>query len=291
MKELRYQLSKEDYMDWIHWNVAKQDMRKSRRLSIILYAAFFVFYMYTGISSGKGITAVLSSLVTVILLGFVMFYMISAKNRERMIWKRSGLKKLEKTNSFPKIILTPDETGFTMEVPGQVKNEFSYADITQIEETPRLYLLGTTDNKWQFLAKSAFEGQEDMEQFKAFLDEKMADAKENPGKYRKEAESADTEETLSYTAGPAGAECDEDADEVEITPVDTSNMGKIGKIAHMMAALDQAELSETEEPAGAEAAAESEETDPVEEPALAEAPVKEEAAEEVQDGDSISKEE
>ena len=41
------------------------------------------------------------SIVIAVLVGIGMFYMISNQNQERMIWKRSGLKNLEKDGQFP----------------------------------------------------------------------------------------------------------------------------------------------------------------------------------------------
>ncbi|MFR6332324.1 MAG: hypothetical protein ACLUOI_28385 [Eisenbergiella sp.] len=41
------------------------------------------------------------------------------------------------------------------------------------------------DKTWQFVAKSAFGSREEMDEFMAFMEEKIADAKENPEKYEK----------------------------------------------------------------------------------------------------------
>lgn len=239
MQEYKYQLQKDDYLDWIHWNVARQDMKKAKMISTLIFVGFSIFYIVSSVTSGKGMAAMLSSLVTLGLLGCMMFYMISARNRERMIWKRSGLKRLEKTNSFPKIILTIEKNGFTMEVPNQARNEFSYADISEIEETPRLFLLGTADQRWQFVAKTAFSDPSEAQQFKSMMLEKIEDAKAHPERYEKEEQ-----EQLSADGAGDASKDDEiylEESDGNVEPVDTSSMGKIGKMAHIMAALNSEE--------------------------------------------------
>ena len=250
MQGLNYQLVKEDYLDWIHWNVARHSMKKMKIITAGIYVAFFIFYVGSSIVQKKEPAAILSSLILVLLLGAFMFYIISPKHQERTIWKRSGLSKLEKTNSFPKIYLTIREDGVKMEVPDQVCKDYSYTEVTDLEETPRLYLVGTSDRSWQFVAKSAFESAEKGEEFKAFMLEKIADAKENPEKYKK------AEEVAKADSVDAGYEQDNREDsgsgtaeeEAVIKHVDTSSMGKIGKMANLIAAMSEDEAASEERP-------------------------------------------
>ena len=64
-----------------------------------------------------------------------------------------------------------------------MRNEYSFKDILGILEIERLFLLETKDKTWQFVAKSAFESQEKMQEFYAFMEERIEDAKAHPEKY------------------------------------------------------------------------------------------------------------
>lgn len=238
MQELKYQLEKEDYFDWIHWNVGRQNLGKMKKITAIIYGVFLVIYLGSSIASKADPISLIGTILFVAVLGGFMFYIVSAKHQERVIWKRSGLKKLEKTVGFPFVNLTVREDGITMEVPGQVCKDYPYTELSGLEETERLFLLGASDKTWQFVAKSAFESPEKLDEFKAFVNEKIEDAKEHPEKYRKEEEieSGDTLERVgtdeySENTGSVSYEAE------SIDPVDTSSMGKIGKMAHIMAAL------------------------------------------------------
>lgn len=254
MQEFTYQLQKEDYMDWIHWNVGRQNLKKVQRITLIVYIVFVVLYVGGNVAAKRPPQTMITSLVMMTALGIFMFYTVSAKHQEQMVWKRSGLKKLEKTGGFPTVHLTVKEECITMEVPGEVCKDYSYADIKEIREIDRLFLLASAaDNTWQFVAKSAFESEEQRNEFKAFMEEKIEDAKENPEKYRIKAGTAagasgsdgrpDAAERLA--AHSEAADGGDDAELPEIEPVDTSHMGKIGKMAHIMAAM-AAEAEENE---------------------------------------------
>lgn len=234
--ELHYQLVKEDYLDWIHWNVGRHSMKKTKIASVIIYIGFLVVYLGGSIITKKEPAVIMSSLVVVLLLGAFMFYLISPRHQERMIWKRSGLQKLEKTNGFPHVNLFADDINVRMEVPGQFDKNYSFAEIPSWEETERLFLLGTTDKTWQFIAKTAFESPEQIDAFRIFMMEKIEDAKENPEKYSKktsEEQAADD----GFAEGVDSSEFGNVEYEEEIQQVDTSNMGKIGKMAHIIAAM------------------------------------------------------
>lgn len=241
MQELNYQLAKEDYLDWIHWNVGRQNLKKMQKITLLVYIAFLAVYLGGNIAAKKEPIYLISNLIIVLLLGGFMFYTVSAKNQERIIWKRSGLKKLEKRGGFPTIRLILGEEGVTMLAPDDVKKEYSYADISEVEETSRLFLLGASDKTWQFVAKSAFENEEQMEMFRTFMNEKIEDAKEHPEKYVKAEESGEegSENRKAPLIDEAAVEPDDISGEepVIIEPVDTSNMGKIGKMAHLMASM------------------------------------------------------
>lgn len=245
MQKLVYRLAKEDYLNWIHWNVRRRNLKKVQRITLIVYAAFWIFYMGMNIAAKKEPASLISTGIMMLILGGIMCYAVSARHQERVIWKRSGLQKLEKKDGFPTVELTLEETGIIVKVPDQESKEFSYADISEIREIERLFLLAASDQSWHFVAKSAFDSQEEMEAFKTWMEEKIEDAKEHPEKYKKSEkieESSDSEEKIEMISGLE--------EEVEIEPVDTQNMGKVGKMAHIMAAMKAENESEEKEDAG-----------------------------------------
>ncbi|MFQ8839605.1 MAG: YcxB family protein [Clostridium fessum] len=185
MQEFEYRLEKEDYKNWIHWNVLKHESKKMKMVSALLYVAFLALFLGKNVTQAKGnLVLLVPSIVIAVLVGIGMFYMISNQNQERMIWKRSGLKNLEKTGNFPVVHLTLDEKTLTMTVAAQeMTKTYSYSDIEQMVEIERMYLLETNEKTWQFIAKSAFSSEEEQKQFETFMNEKLADAKENPEEY------------------------------------------------------------------------------------------------------------
>lgn len=261
MRELEYQLVKDDYKNWIHWNVLRNESKKMKLFTLVIYVAFVVIYVGGSISSAKGNpAAVIPSLGMALIVGAAMFYTTSHHNQERLIWKKSGLKRLEKANNFPVVHLSLGEFGIVMNVPSEnVTKEYRYNELSGILEIERLFLLEANDKTWQFVAKSAFGSREEMDEFMAFMEEKIADAKENPEKYEKIEETPEQpeEDSAEYSgntpqAGGDGYASDSEEDAEEIEPVDTSNMGKIGKMAHIMAAMAaNAEDEEEEEDAQA----------------------------------------
>ena len=199
MQEFEYRLEKEDYKNWIHWNVLKHESKKMKMVSALLYVAFLALFLGKNVMQAKGnLVLLVPSIVIAVLVGIGMFYMISNQNQERMIWKRSGLKNLEKTGNFPVVHLTLDEKTLTMTVAAQeMTKTYSYSDIEQMVEIERMYLLETNEKTWQFIAKSAFSSEEEQKQFETFMNEKLADAKENPEEYpsvTKNPENAENQE-------------------------------------------------------------------------------------------------
>ena len=134
----------------------------------------------------------------------------------------------------------------------EMTKTYSYSDIEQMVEIERMYLLETNEKTWQFVAKSAFSSEEEQKQFESFMNEKLADAKENPEEYpsvTKNPENAENAEKAEGGALHQNAALEDDvveADEPEITRVDTSHMGKIGKMAHFIGnqAADEKETDE-----------------------------------------------
>lgn len=241
MQEFEYRLEKEDYKNWIHWNVLKHESKKMKMISAIIYVAFFAIFLGKGAVQAKGnMILLVPSLVMALAIGFFMFYMISNQNQERIIWKRSGLKNLEKTGEFPVVHLTLDDKTLTMTVAAQdMTKTYSYSDIEQMVEIERMYLLETNEKTWQFVAKSAFSDEEERKRFENFMNGKLAEAKENPEEYPSITMNTDNAESTSGTLHQNAA-LEEDVveadapDEPEITRVDTSHMGKIGKMAHFI---------------------------------------------------------
>ncbi len=253
MQKFEYRLEKEDYKNWIHWNVLKHESKKMKMISALIYIAFLAVFLGKGAVSANGnMVLLVPSVVMAAVIGFGMFYMISNQNQERIIWKRSGLKNLEKTGKFPVVQLSLDEKTLTMTVAEQeMTKTYSYSDIEQMVEIERMYLLETNEKTWQFVAKSAFSDKEEEKKFVDFMNEKLADAKENPDAYPSVTMNQDKTEdqggTLHQNAALEDDVVEADApDEPEITRVDTSHMGKIGKMAHFIGGQTSDEESESE---------------------------------------------
>ena len=276
MRELEYPLVKEDYKDWIHWNVEKNYSEKKRRKTLLIYAVIIVAFVAMSIVTGKGLNGVIPTLLLGVAMGWYLMRTTSFQSQEKMIWKRSGLEKLDRTGNYPTVHLTLKDRGLVMSVAQQdVTKVYGYRDLVSVVEIERLFLLETADKTWQFVAKSAFESREEMEQFLTFINEKIAAAKEDPESYSQEAvqrqeneeENTDGESGAgegldsSDSAADTAAETEEEEDAVVIEHVDTSNMGKIGKMAHIMAAMaaEAEEESGTGENSSEEASAEEQE--------------------------------
>ena len=250
MRELRFQLVKEDYQSWIRWNVARNDSKKMKLVSLALYVVFLVVFLGGNIRAAQGnIQAIIPSVLVSLVVGAGMLYVVSKKNQERMIWKNSGLLKMEKAGAFPHVIVTVEEKGLTMDVPElNAKKSYSYRELLSVMEIDRLFLVETSDKTCQFIAKSAFADRADMDEFIAFLNGKIEDAKEHPENY---PVSGETEGAFAGSQGngpisrKAEAAFSDEEDAPEIKPVDTSHMGKIGKMAHIMASADRMEDHES----------------------------------------------
>ena len=93
-----------------------------------------------------------------------MLYFISPQNQEKMIWKKSGLKKMEKTG-FPTINLAVREDGFDLFGPDREAEHvhYQYTSLEDIVELERLLLLKTSDGSYQFVAKRVFTEEEKQE--------------------------------------------------------------------------------------------------------------------------------
>lgn len=279
MREIVYRLEKDDYKDWIHWNVKKNYSEKARRKTIIVFVALVAAFVIGGAVVGRNASSMIPTLLLGIGGGLYILRSTSMEGQEKMIWKRTGLDKLEKSGNYPEVHLELKNAGLVMRVENQgMVKPYGYKEIVGIEEIDRLFLMETTDKTWQFVAKSAFESREEMDEFLAFMNEKMEAAKADPESYTQEvmeredgapttedgAEGEAAEETAVGTedAAAAGERSSEsgEADEVVIEHVDTSNMGKIGKMAHIMAAMAAEASEETKEAAAESQAEEAENT-------------------------------
>ncbi|MBO6270873.1 MAG: hypothetical protein J6N19_17225, partial [Clostridium sp.] len=117
------------------------------------------------------------------------------------------------------------------------------------------------------IAKSGFADDAEKDEFIRFISEKIADAKEHPENYptEKELEQKAREEEAAkeaeererrIAAGEITEESAADEDAPQITRVDTSRMGSIGKLAHMVTA-DVEDAPEEAPEAAAETAEDS----------------------------------
>ena len=162
-----YTLTAEDYRDWIMFNLTSGKRRRVRLLCLSAYLLFAFFMTVRVILSGAGLRASAPVLLAVVVIGFFVIRGLSDRKQFRLLWRQSGAERMEKEKSFPRMMLTYDEEGFTLETKGTGKrSSSSWKDVTAFEETPRLFLLGIGKDLWQLVAKSAFRTEEEAAAFR-----------------------------------------------------------------------------------------------------------------------------
>ena len=125
MKELKYRLIKEDYKNWIRWNVARHDSKKLKIASAIFFVIFAFLFLGRSFALAGNFKANIGPVLVLTMVGAAMYYTISPQNQERVIWKRSGLGRLEKAGRFPDVKLTILEKGITIEVAAEGVRSFT----------------------------------------------------------------------------------------------------------------------------------------------------------------------
>lgn len=242
MKEYTYQLEKDDYREWIQWNIKKHDQKKTLYITGGVLLALLALTLVGNLSSGAPLAAALGSVIMFLALGAAMFYFISPQNQERMIYKKSGLKKMEKTG-FPTVNLVLRDDGFDMYGPNRTENQihYQYTSLQEILELERLCLLKTADGGFQFVSKKAFADEAEKQEFLNLLNEKMEDAKAHPEKYRRAVETDAKESEDNSAVWEEG---------YVVRNKNTEHLGKIGQMAHILAPSGEEEekaKQETEE--------------------------------------------
>lgn len=70
MQEFEYRLEKEDYKNWIHWNVLKHESKKMKMVSALLYVAFLALFLGKNVMQAKGnLVLLVPSIVIAVLVG------------------------------------------------------------------------------------------------------------------------------------------------------------------------------------------------------------------------------
>ena len=266
-KELNYRLAEEDYRNWIHWSLTENPQKNRKFMAVALFIGLSFFLLSSGYRAAEGdITKMVPNIVIMLIVAGVLLVGMSQKHQEKLIWKRSGLQRLKMRDEFPTVHLVAEEGLLRIDARGAEDDErhtsFSYKEIFEIREIERLILL-RTQKAWQFIAKSAFADDTEKDEFIRFLQEKIDDAAAHPENYptEKEMEQAEKEAEAAKAAEERAAriaageilpeeEEDRDADAPQITRVDTSRMGSIGKLAHMVTADAGEESDDAEEAEG-----------------------------------------
>lgn len=289
MQEISYNLVKEDYQEWIHWNVERGYSAKRKYL---VYGVLIIMMVLMFAVNGEKIFSDPKSLTTtgfmVALVAVIGIRGTSKKSQEKMLWRRSGLEKMERQGRLPHVIFSAGERACCLKITNLGSEHYlSYREMESVEEMERLIMVKENSNTWQIIAKSGFESEEEMKRFLDFLKAKVEDAKANPDNYPEKGDAAKAaflEEIGEAPAGAAGqenvpavpeeagavgtiaagqavSEPEGTASEADIATrpaparrknVDTSNMGKLGKMAHFV----NPEVEDEEESAGEEASAE-----------------------------------
>lgn len=250
VKELNYMLQEEDFRNWFHWNVVHNSSKTRKYVGYVLSAGVAAILLIQGyMSAGLNFQKLLPTILLAAGVIFVMGYTSSDRAVERALWKRSGLQRMKNFNAFPHVHFVADEKRITITTEAQqainqdaTHQVISYSQLSGVEMIDRLILI-KQPKQIQFVARSAFESQEEEAEFIRFIEERIADAKEHPEEYtpeeieEEEAQKAEREENAAaIAANPAADDGDRSVAEEDIHRVDTSNMGTLGKIAHMVAA-------------------------------------------------------
>ena len=250
VKELNYMLQEEDFRNWFHWNVVHNSSKTRKYVGYVLSAGVAAILLIQGyMSAGLNFQKLLPTILLAVGVIFVMGYTSSDRAVERALWKRSGLQRMKNFNAFPHVHFVADEKRITITTEAQqainqdaTHQVISYSQLSGVEMIDRLILI-KQPKQIQFVARSAFESQEEEAEFIRFIEERIADAKEHPEEYtpeeieEEEAQKAEREENAAaIAANPAADDGDRSVAEEDIHRVDTSNMGTLGKIAHMVAA-------------------------------------------------------
>lgn len=251
-REFDYRLAEEDYRNWIHWSLTENPRKNRKIMAVVLFLALTAFVMSSGYRAAQGdITKLIPNIVIVLITAAVLYFGMSQKHQEKLIWKRSGLERLKMRDEFPSVHLTVEDGLIRVDAAGQGDERhtsFSYKEIFEVREIERLVLL-RTEKAWQFIAKSGFADEAEKDEFVRFIKEKIADAAEHPENYPTEKELAQRqaeqeaaekaeERERRIAAGEILPEETKEApgDAPQITRVDTSRMGSIGRLAHMVTA-------------------------------------------------------
>ena len=192
-REFDYRLAEEDYRNWIHWSLTENPRKNRKIMAVVLFLALTAFGMSSGYRAAQGdITKLIPNSVIVLITAAVLYFGMSQKHQEKLIWKRSGLERLKMRDEFPSVHLTVEDGLIRVDAAGQGDERhtsFSYKEIFEVREIERLVLL-RTEKAWQFIAKSGFADEAEKDEFVRFIKEKIADAAEHPENYPTEKELA-----------------------------------------------------------------------------------------------------
>jgi hypothetical protein len=258
MREYHFELVPDDYRSWLHFQMQRGGQQKKKIIAFVLYAVLLAIMIWQRLNPKNGAVTdpknTLVSLGLAVAVGLVLFFGMSEKHQEKLIFRKSGIERASKEGTLPKITLRIDDECIRASQEGQPQEQLiSYRDIQSFEEFERIVLL-CSGKTYQVIPKSAFPDEDSLTDFREFIEAKIADVKENPDRYKTLAELKEEEREAqaaekAASAGADGAEKADDAsapaadedgeigvDEAAITRVNTSGMGKLGKIAHMVAA-------------------------------------------------------
>ncbi|WP_194610828.1 YcxB family protein [Clostridium vitabionis] len=260
MREYHFELVPDDYHSWIRFQMRRGGQQKKKMFAFLLYGVLVVIMIWQQLNPKGGAARdpkqALFSLGLAVAVGLVLFFGMSEKHQEKLIFRKSGVDRAAREGTLPRITLQVDDECLRASQEGQPHVQLiSYRDILSVEDFERILLL-CSGKEYQVIPKSAFPDEDAQKEFREFIEAKIADARENPDKYKtlaelkagekeaRAAEKAAANDAVQDEAAPGnGAStsgADEDgeigADEASITRVNTSGMGKLGKIAHMVAA-------------------------------------------------------
>ncbi len=182
--KLEYYLKKDEYADWIIWYMQR---RNKKKMLVMLWggyaAAAVIFIAATLINSTAADLPMTLFLLALAAAGLV--YGTNDTQQFHLLMRRTGVNRMARTNKFPKVTVTFQDTAFLIRVAERNYSErISYDRILSVQKSRLLLLIQTDKNRYQMIARSAFDESCTEEEFCRFIDEKLAEVKRDPEKFR-----------------------------------------------------------------------------------------------------------
>ena len=165
MSTLQYRLEKPEYLDWIRWEIQRKNSpKRDRRLLLLLLGAFTLAVGAEYLLFRDKPQLIQMSVFFGIVLVAGFGEMLSPKNKERLLWIKSGLDQVERKHLFPTIFLSLGDDTFTLSSnQSDLKQSCRYDLIREVVELEHIIMVMTPDGAWQFVSQKAFRNTDEKE--------------------------------------------------------------------------------------------------------------------------------